>query len=244
MRWRGVVTDGVYMVGGPDISNVGDAASFIVDFNGELIMIDSGTGFKPQIIESNIHELGFDPHNISTLILTHCHFDHIGGAPYFREKYGCRILTHEIDSVAIERGDYIKTAAKWHNVKLEPLEIDEKLTGESAFMPFNGDGLHWLHTPGHTPGSICLYTDRGGRRILFGQDMHGPVKKYYRSDVNQWEKSMEMLLGLEADILCEGHYGIFEPKDKVVRYIKRCLRIQSRREAVNHPPDGWYRLTD
>jgi hypothetical protein len=43
---------------------------------------------------------------------------------------------------------------------------------------------------------------------------------------------MDKLLRLEADILCEGHYGIFEPKEKVVRYIKRCLRIQAKREEA------------
>jgi glyoxylase-like metal-dependent hydrolase (beta-lactamase superfamily II) len=229
MRWRGIIADGIYMVGGPDISNVGDAASFIVDFGGELIMIDAGTGFKPQTIENNIHELGFDPRAISTLILTHCHIDHIGGAPYFRDKFGCRILAHEIDAAVIERGDFIQTAAKWYHTKLDPITVDEKLRGEGEWMPFSGDGLRWLHTPGHTPGSICLYLDRGGKRILFGQDMHGPFNKYFRSDISQWEQSMGKLLSLEADILCEGHYGIFEPKEKALRYIKRCLRIQSRR---------------
>lgn len=229
MRWRGIIADGVYMVGGPDISSVGDASSFIVDFSGELVMIDAGTGFRPQSIENNIHELGYDPHDISTLVLTHCHIDHIGGAPYFREQFGCRVMAHEIDAAVIERGDFIQTAAKWYNTRLDPITLDEKLPGAEGVLNFQGEGLHYVHTPGHTPGSICLYLDRGGKRVLFGQDMHGPFNKYFRSDINQWESSMEKILALEADILCEGHYGIFEPNEKVVRYIKRCLRIQSRR---------------
>jgi len=232
-----MIADGVYMVGGSDISNDGDSSSFIVDFDGELVMIDAGTGLKPQTIENNIYELGFDPHALSTLILTHCHYDHVGGAPYFKEKFGCRIIAHDIDAKIIERGDFIRAAAKYHQIKLNPITVDGRLRGESAWMPFGGDGLNWLHTPGHTLGSICLYMDRGGRRVLFGQDMHGPADKYFLSDAGQWETSMEKLLRLEADILCEGHYGIFEPKEKVVRYIKRCLRIQSRRENMGERQD-------
>jgi glyoxylase-like metal-dependent hydrolase (beta-lactamase superfamily II) len=229
MRWRGIVADGIYMVGGPDISNVGDGASFIVDFDGKLVMIDAGTGTRPHTIETNIRELGYNPQDISILILTHCHVDHVGGAHYFQEKYGCRIVAHEIDAAIIERGDFIKAAAKWYQIKLDPIMVEEKLQGESDLLKVNSDGLQWLHTPGHTPGSICLYIDRGGRRVLFGQDMYGPSDKYVLSNINQWEQSMEKLLTLNADILCEGHYGIFEPKEKVVRYIKRCIRIQSRR---------------
>jgi hypothetical protein len=39
-----------------------------------------------------------------------------------------------------------------------------------------------------------------------------------------WKKSMEKLLALDADILCEGHFGIFQPKENVQGYIKRYLR--------------------
>jgi hypothetical protein len=38
---------------------------------------------------------------------------------------------------------------------------------------------------------------------------------------------MEKLLALEADILCEGHFGIFQPKESVERYIKGYLKNYS-----------------
>jgi glyoxylase-like metal-dependent hydrolase (beta-lactamase superfamily II) len=49
--------------------------------------------------------------------------------------------------------------------------------------------------------------DRDGQRILFGQDIHGPFLPAFGSDIAQWRTSMEMILALKPDILCEGHCG-------------------------------------
>ena len=43
------------------------------------------------------------------------------------------------------------------------------------------------------------------------------------SDVSQWRSSMQKLLELKADILCEGHFGTFRPAERVERYIKGYL---------------------
>jgi glyoxylase-like metal-dependent hydrolase (beta-lactamase superfamily II) len=65
--------------------------------------------------------------------------------------------------------------------------------------------------------------DRQGVRILFGQDIHGPFTKEFKSDISQWRSSMHKLLDLKADILCEGHFGIYKPKARVESYIKGYL---------------------
>ncbi len=54
------------------------------------------------------------------------------------------------------------------------------------------------------PGSLSLYRDRGEKRILFGQDIHGPFLPIPGSDIETWRRSMIKLVELEADILCEG----------------------------------------
>ncbi|MEQ8164334.1 MAG: Zn-dependent hydrolase, partial [Smithellaceae bacterium] len=59
--------------------------------------------------------------------------------------------------------------------------------------------------------------------VLFGQDIHGPFHKSFGSNIEDWKKSMHLLLGLEADILCEGHFGIYQPKRKVREYIENYL---------------------
>lgn len=218
------IIPGVYLVAGPNISHAEDATSFVIQFADELVMIDSGLGRSVPVILENIHSIGLDPKQISTLILTHCHIDHIGGAREIREHTGCRIAVHELDADAVETGDASKTAAGWYGRKLSPLTVDHRLSGALESLTFGQETLYYVHTPGHTPGSISVYLDRGGLRVLFGQDIHGPFHPAFGSDVAMWAQSMQKLLALEADILCEGHFGIFRPKDMVKKYILRYLK--------------------
>jgi glyoxylase-like metal-dependent hydrolase (beta-lactamase superfamily II) len=76
-----------------------------------------------------------------------------------------------------------------------------------------------LHTPGHTPGSICIYLERGGKKVLFAQDLHGPLLVEFGSNLKDWDASTKKLLDLEADILCEGHFGVYKTKKDVKNYI-------------------------
>lgn len=214
---------GVYLIGGAAITSADDAAIYLIDFAGDLVLIDAGAGRSFSQIVRNIEMLGLNPANVSHLILTHCHIDHIGSAPFFKKQYGTKIMIHELDAEAVERGDSRKTAAGWYGTSFPPTKIDQKLKGEHEILKFNQEELHSLHTPGHTPGSISIYLDRAGKRILFGQDIHGPFHKDFDSDIKEWKKSMQKLLALNADILCEGHFGIFYSKDRVRSYIERYL---------------------
>jgi len=217
------IISGVYLIGGPGITSADDAAIYLIDFAGDLVLIDAGAGRSSSQIVRNIEMLGLNPANLSHLILTHCHIDHIGSAPFFKKQYRTKILIHELDAPAVESGDSRKTAANWYGATFPPTVVDRKLQGEHEILKFGPGELHCLHTPGHTPGSISLYLDRGGKRVLFGQDIHGTFHKDFNSDIEVWEKSMQTLLTLNADILCEGHFGIFESKERVRSYIERYL---------------------
>jgi glyoxylase-like metal-dependent hydrolase (beta-lactamase superfamily II) len=217
------IISGVYLIGGPGITSADDAAIYLIDFAGDLVLIDAGAGKSSSQIVRNIEMLGLNPVNVSYLILTHCHIDHIGSAPFLKKKYGAKILIHELDAGALESGDSRKTAANWYGTTFPPTAVDKKLKGEHEILKFGQEELHCVHTPGHTPGSISLYLDREGKKVLFGQDIHGPFHKDFGSDIEAWKKSMHALLAINADILCEGHFGIFQPKDKVRGYIERYL---------------------
>ena len=219
-----IIAKGVYLIGGPNISRSDDATVFIIDFDGELVMIDAGAGRSSRILERNIRDEGLDPKAITTLILTHCHIDHIGSAPYFRDSFGCRLLIHDLDADAVEKGDPIRTAANWYETTFPPTRIDRRLQGDQETLIFGKGELHCLHTPGHTPGSIAVYLDRDGERILFGQDIHGPFMSSFGSNIEHWKASMHRLLDLRADMLSEGHFGIFRPAERVEQYIRKYLR--------------------
>ncbi|MBS1238595.1 MAG: zn-dependent hydrolase including glyoxylase, partial [Deltaproteobacteria bacterium] len=190
---------------------------------GELVLIDTGAGISVDAIIQNIKELGLDPGKLSTVILTHCHIDHTGGAHEFRKRFGARIIIHDLDAAAVETGDKMLTGASWYGIDFAPLPVDVKLLKDEELLYFGAQKVVCLHTPGHTPGSISLYLDKEGKRILFGQDIHGPFLAEFGANMSHWQKSMETLLALNADILCEGHFGVYKPANKVRQYIEHYL---------------------
>lgn len=204
------------------MTNPKDCCVYIVDF-GELILIDAGAGDSVTSIVGNVERAGFDPSNISNIILTHCHIDHIGGAPQLKRLFCAKTVMHELDGAVVERGDNKMTAASWYGVNFPPMPVDIKFSGRTKTLWSNRGEALLIHTPGHTPGSISVCVDKDGKRVLFGQDIHGPFLNDFGSNIADWRSSMEILIALRADILCEGHFGVYEPNERVTEYIEHYL---------------------
>jgi glyoxylase-like metal-dependent hydrolase (beta-lactamase superfamily II) len=217
------VHDGVYWVGSPDLTSPEDCCVYLIDL-GNLVMIDAGAGKSTSAILENIESLGFQAANLSAVVATHCHFDHVGGILKLKKQTGCQIIAHELDAEPMEKGDPVRTAADWYKTSFPPTRVDYRLSEVREVLKFEKGELLCLHTPGHTPGSISVILDRDGKRVLFGQDIHGPFAESFGSDLPAWRKSMEILLGLRADILCEGHFGIIKPEQEVEAYIRGYLQ--------------------
>lgn len=224
-----LVHEDVYLVGSPNLTSADDCCVYLIDL-GDLVMIDAGAGQSVSAILENIASLGFSPNSIAAVVLTHCHIDHIGGIPLLREKTGCEVIAHELDAQAIESGDPEKTAAALYGKKILPTSVDYKLSEVREVLKFAKGEILCLHTPGHTPGSISIILDHSGKRVLFGQDIHGPFAVSFGSNMDAWRKSMEVLLGLKADILCEGHFGIIQPEAEVEKYIRQYLNIYTAKD--------------
>jgi glyoxylase-like metal-dependent hydrolase (beta-lactamase superfamily II) len=61
--------------------------------------------------------------------------------------------------------------------------------------------------------------DKDGKRILFAQDLHGPILPEFGSNFDDWNRSIKKLLDLDADILCEGHFGVYKTRREVRNFI-------------------------
>jgi glyoxylase-like metal-dependent hydrolase (beta-lactamase superfamily II) len=208
----------IFIVGGPDITDGRDACVYLINL-GELLLIDTGAGWSVEKIIKNVQSMGLDPKNLSTILLTHCHIDHIGGVPEIKKKFGPKIYIHRLDAPPLERGDQVLTAATWYQTSFPPTSVDVKLNSPEETLIIGDQKIICLHTPGHTPGSICVYLDRDGKRVLFGQDLHGPLLSEFGSNLEDYGHSTKKLLDLDADILCEGHFGIYKTKKDVKNYI-------------------------
>ncbi|MFO8017398.1 MAG: MBL fold metallo-hydrolase [Promethearchaeia archaeon] len=207
-----------------DVYHVGDwgCSVFLVDTKSEggYVLIDCGLNIQ---LLDKIEQYGLDPHNIKHCIITHAHIDHIGACTELRDfNPRIKFYAHKKDAAAIEeKGHDRKTAASWYGIDYQPIPLFKKFEKDKETLQIGGYTFQCIHTPGHTPGSISVFVKIDEKKVLFGQDVHGPFRNSFGSDLNEYQKSMERLLDLDADILCEGHFGVFRPAKKVEQYIKK-----------------------
>ena len=217
----------VFAVGSDSLSGSGDCMVYAIGVgNNGICLIDAGTVYASKILQ-NIDASELKGRQLDHLILTHCHYDHIGAAHIFKEKCpNLKIYAHDWDVPAIqgERGTEGMTAASWYGADLIPVRVDYVFKKDVEVINLDRTKFSVFHIPGHTPGSIAVLIETEGKKILFGQDIHGPFMDEFHSNIKDWANSMKKLMGLDADILCEGHFGIYYGKEKVKDFIGGYLR--------------------
>jgi glyoxylase-like metal-dependent hydrolase (beta-lactamase superfamily II) len=98
----------------------------------KAVVIDPG--INPERVLSEAHKHGLD---INYIVNTHGHADHTAGSAQLKRLSGAQIIIHALDAAAVPEADI-----RWS-------DESELKVGEITFRV--------LHTPGHTPGGICLY---------------------------------------------------------------------------------------
>ncbi len=176
-----------------------DSNIYIIDD----VAVDSGTGFNFSRLYTLLKVLKKSVADIKQVINTHGHFDHIGGNGYF---INAKVAIHENDADIIETGDIERSVADFFDGKLKPRTVDMKLK-EGDVLNIGGMELEVIHTPGHTPGSICLYNRKDG--ILFTGDTifaNGVGRTDLPGgDPNALRESIEKLKKLDVKIILPGH---------------------------------------
>lgn len=203
----------VYLVGGGayGYSDASDCNVYVVDGGSEMALIDTGGGLGVEKIMSNIAEMGLKPNRIRVAVITHCHFDHIGGNKRAKELMGCEIAAHELAAPSIEALDELTLAemARTRGINTEPTSVEMRLK-DGDTITVGARKLEVVHTPGHTPGSICLLTTIEGKRVLFPGDTvsSGGRLGYINGpgfDLDAWKRSLKRLLDLKIDAMFPGH---------------------------------------
>jgi glyoxylase-like metal-dependent hydrolase (beta-lactamase superfamily II) len=218
------ITDEVFQVGGPQLTAPQDAAIYLLSFAGCAALIDAGCGRATEKLLENVSTAGVEPETIELLLLTHCHFDHTGGASALRERLHCTVVMHELDAWYVEVGDDEVSAASWYGSQLEPCIIDRKLAAKEEEIRLGDRNIRAVHIPGHSPGSVAYVATSAGLKIVFAQDVHGPLHRSLLSNAADYQASLKRLIDLDADILCEGHYGIYHGRQEIVRFVSSFMR--------------------
>ena len=214
------ISKDIYMVGGSGLSHPYDCSVYLVDA-GDLVLIDCGAGMSFAEILDNIEQSGLDCAKLKAILVTHAHIDHIGALNQFREEFGVQIIAHDLDADRIESG--IGVGADMYDIDYIPCQVDVRLKSDAERLQFRRYEINVMHIPGHTPGSIAAYVDTDDGRVLFGQDIHGPYLPELGADIRKAIQSLHKLIDIRADILCEGHFGIYRPAKMVEKYIRGYL---------------------
>jgi glyoxylase-like metal-dependent hydrolase (beta-lactamase superfamily II) len=105
-----------------------------------------------------------DELRVVRLVLTHGHWDHIMDALFFRRAFQCPIAIHPGDAPMLQ---IPQTELFGLPFSIPPFEADEELASGETLL--SGEiGLEVIHSPGHSPGGVCLYGP--GDRVLFAGD--------------------------------------------------------------------------
>jgi glyoxylase-like metal-dependent hydrolase (beta-lactamase superfamily II) len=214
------ITENVWQVGGSELTAPEDAAAYLVRRGDAAALIDAGCGDDTRALIENITRVLPRGVPVTHLLLTHCHFDHTGGAEAVRALLGCKIAAHRHDAVFLEAGDRAATAADWYGRQMPLLRIDLRIDGPMESIQVGNGEILAYHCPGHSPGSMVYTADIDGHKILFGQDIHGPLHPSLHSDRSSYLQSLQFIMDLQADILCEGHFGIFRGRGEVRKFIQ------------------------
>lgn len=124
----------------------------------EALVVDPGD--EPDRIIDIIKSHGL---KITYIVCTHTHFDHVGAIPELKQATGAKIAIH-----SEEREIYCaaKDIGKLWGFDLEPLPEPDIFLNEGDKIKIGTYAFTVLHTPGHSPGCICLYSEG----ILFSGD--------------------------------------------------------------------------
>jgi len=217
------IVKNLWQVGGGDLTAAEDAAIYLVGSGEQAALIDAGCGNGHERLVENISSVLAVDITITDLFLTHCHYDHVGGAAALKEQYRCKIVAHQLDAAFLETGDSSVTAASWYGAKMQPLTIDHKISGHKESFKVGKLEVVAYHCPGHSPGSLIYLVTLENQKILFGQDVHGPLDPSLLSNREDYIRSLKFMMGLQADILCEGHFGIYRGSDNINKFIQSFL---------------------
>jgi metallo-beta-lactamase class B len=224
-----------YQIGGSRQSHSFDASVYLVDTGEGLLLLDCGAPDGFDAVLANMRGLGFDPRSVKAILGTHGHYDHLGAAAAWKELSGCALYLHEGDQEAVESGDGEKTSASLlYDRPFPPVKVDFPLTGGQVFRYPHGV-LEVLHTPGHTPGSVCFILETSAMSILIGGDtLWGGFSEKISSNEADWRHSLEKIQKRHYDFLTFGHTGPVLYGDADAR-----IREMIRQFAVYYTP--WFK---
>lgn len=251
------ILDGIYQLKVPLPGDLVDTNVYLISGGEGWLMVDTGWE-SPEALSALRSELargGIELKDISSIIITHFHPDHIGLAKATQEESGAKVFLHREEARYVQGkfvfSEILERAGKWARV-LELSKVERFTTSEFSFPSLpevnvvlqGGEEIFWgdLHlrviwTPGHSPGHICLYEPRKG--LLFSGDHILPsitpnVSLNPLSGDNplrDYIDSLKLLRELKVELALPAHEHIFTQVEKRIEELF-CHHEERKREVM------------
>lgn len=223
------VSDDLYLIREKHVAPWLRCNMWLIKGRDRNLLVDSGMGVSP--LKPYLMALTQTP---LAAVMTHCHFDHVGGSHEFDERWGHRACAHEyLDPMGcFERtggGAFVRaetfSVLPFDGFSFESYEVrPAPLTGyldEGDVLDLGNRSFQVLSLPGHSPDSIALWESKTG--TLFSGDAvyDGDLfDSLYHSDPEAYRESLERLEGLPIQVVHGGHFRSFG-KDRMITIIER-----------------------
>jgi len=178
-------------------------------------LIDCGSRRVIPHLIRNLAQLGIDVRDLARVIATHGDCDHIQGYHDLHRLHpALRLHIHRHDWPLVQESDPYRNANYIYGNPFVPLPAERCVPLEDGETIAAGDGALMIHhTPGHTEGSVCLWGEIDGKKVLFAGDtvggamrsLDGADLRIWAQAVVTWEQSLQRLARLDIDWVLNGH---------------------------------------
>lgn len=229
----------------------------------DFVLIDAGMPKSADEIISVVEERYGSKSRPKAIILTHGHFDHVGGIIELIERWDVPVYAHTLEIPFLSgKQNYPEPDPTVNNglvAKMSPIFPNEaiNLGGNLKVLPSDGSvpfmaGFRWIHTPGHSPGHISLFREKD--KVLIAGDAFVTVKQeslykvitqtkeisgppqYFTTDWLAARASIEKLAILKPSVAITGH-GLPMKGEELTSNLKKLVDDF---EQIARPKHGKY----
>jgi hydroxyacylglutathione hydrolase len=128
----------------------------LYDDTGSAVVVDPGMN-SPQEKEVFTSFIAEKEVRLEAILNTHCHFDHVLGCRFLKEKFDIPFLCEEREVSLLENAGMF---GEFFGIEVEPPPMPDRYITEGETFRFGNSELRLLLVPGHSPGSLSLYSEK------------------------------------------------------------------------------------
>ena len=156
-----------------------------------LILVDAGMPRKAELLRKRLQAQSISPKDVSLIVLTHAHWDHIGSLSEWKKMTGCKVAVNHREKEWVEKAlkPQPKVLSLWGvltGISSRMMAAASRFNGTPVDVTLPDDGMSLepfgisgraLHTPGHTQGSMSVLLDTGDA-FVGDLAMNGPLMRF------------------------------------------------------------------